>query len=258
MFSFGCSFTQYVWPSWADLLGQSYDHYENWGVSGSGNPLIYSRLLQCNAVNKITKDDHVFVMLSSISRIDSYNTRWYVRGNILNAKLGPKEDWWVRNRWSIEQAFHDSWVAINGIKIFLESIGCEYKIMKAFNIAPDEHSEYLNMFTISNEKFKNIYTNDIADIVDIDEPMYNWSNNIGNFYKFKLEKNDDGTPIVDHHPSIKNHHDWCELHLSKYYTNKVDVQSLEPALDLTSFNTCIIRNFHDKIKINHINPSVLI
>ena len=26
----GCSHTWYVWPTWADILSQEYDEYENW------------------------------------------------------------------------------------------------------------------------------------------------------------------------------------------------------------------------------------
>lgn len=31
LFTFGCSFTKFFWPTWADILGQEFDYYENWG-----------------------------------------------------------------------------------------------------------------------------------------------------------------------------------------------------------------------------------
>ena len=34
LFTFGCSFTNYAWPTWADFLGLEFEHFENWGVSG--------------------------------------------------------------------------------------------------------------------------------------------------------------------------------------------------------------------------------
>ena len=35
LFTFGCSFTQYWWPTWADILGYQHDFYENWGRCGA-------------------------------------------------------------------------------------------------------------------------------------------------------------------------------------------------------------------------------
>ena len=46
LFAFGCSFTGYGWPTWADIIGQSFDYYENWGKSGIGNYLISSRVVE--------------------------------------------------------------------------------------------------------------------------------------------------------------------------------------------------------------------
>jgi len=34
LFAFGCSFTQYKWPTWADILGKSFDLSYNLGKSG--------------------------------------------------------------------------------------------------------------------------------------------------------------------------------------------------------------------------------
>lgn len=73
LFVFGCSFTSYIWSTWADMLSFEYDHYENWAIAGLGNRGIVERLAECHAKNKFTKDDTVIVQWSSHVRHDWYS-----------------------------------------------------------------------------------------------------------------------------------------------------------------------------------------
>jgi hypothetical protein len=84
LFTFGCSFTQYWrWPTWADALGKEFDFFENWGICGSGNGLIFNSLIECNQRRKITADDSVFIMWTNTSREDRYvGDKWIEGGNV--------------------------------------------------------------------------------------------------------------------------------------------------------------------------------
>ena len=46
LYAVGCSHTRYCWPTYADILGQEYDKFENWGQSGFGNLAIMHRALE--------------------------------------------------------------------------------------------------------------------------------------------------------------------------------------------------------------------
>ena len=82
-FSFGCSFTHYIWPTWADILGKQYDYYENWGRMGVGNFYILNSLVECHLKNQITRDDVIGIMWTNIHRIDTYkNEKWISSGNV--------------------------------------------------------------------------------------------------------------------------------------------------------------------------------
>jgi hypothetical protein len=70
-FAFGCSFTNYSWPTWADMIGKEFESYENWGKSGGGNQFIFNSLMECVVKNKISKDDTVIIMWTNISREDN-------------------------------------------------------------------------------------------------------------------------------------------------------------------------------------------
>jgi hypothetical protein len=87
LFTFGCSYTNYYWPTWADILGTTYDHYENWAVGGIGNRGIVERLSECLLKNKLTKDDTVIVQWTDFHRHDIHNKKefqgWRAGGNVL-------------------------------------------------------------------------------------------------------------------------------------------------------------------------------
>lgn len=85
LFVFGCSFTHYSWPTWADLLAKEMEHaeYHNYGKSGSGNLLISNRVTQANCKFKFCETDLVIVMWSGAFREDRYiDDNWRTAGNI--------------------------------------------------------------------------------------------------------------------------------------------------------------------------------
>lgn len=94
-FAFGCSFTNYMWPSWADIIACNIPHYENWGKGGAGNQFIFNSIVECNRRNTFTKDDLIIVMWTSCSREDRYvNDRWLVAATENRETIYGKE--WVK------------------------------------------------------------------------------------------------------------------------------------------------------------------
>lgn len=92
LFTFGCSFTHYHWPTWADILGREYDYFENWGLIGAGNQFIFNSLVECLVKNNLTKNDQIIIMWSNITREDRYvNNQWITPGNIFTQSEYSKE-----------------------------------------------------------------------------------------------------------------------------------------------------------------------
>ncbi len=95
-FAFGCSFTSYIWPTWADIISKEMPQAEfyNLGKAGAGNLLISSRVAEANNRFKFTDTDLVMVMFSSYCREDRWvEYGWLSRGNVFTNDLYPKE--WV-------------------------------------------------------------------------------------------------------------------------------------------------------------------
>ena len=88
LFTFGCSFTHYDWATWADILGQEYSYYENWGLIAGGNQYIFNSLIECNQRNHFTQDDTVIIMWTNVAREDRYvGNKWLRSGNIYTQQI---------------------------------------------------------------------------------------------------------------------------------------------------------------------------
>lgn len=108
-FTFGCSFTNYMWPSWADIVHNEMPNAEffNFGISGSGNTLISYRIAEANNRYVFTDTDLIMVMFTTYCREDRWisperadqinapGPGWQACGNIFNNELYPKN--WVRD-----------------------------------------------------------------------------------------------------------------------------------------------------------------
>jgi hypothetical protein len=81
---FGCSFTSWQWPTWADLLQKKYGNVTNLGKSGAGNVYIFTKIMEKYTQGHITEDDLVMVCWSGHYRLDmKFKGQWITKGNLL-------------------------------------------------------------------------------------------------------------------------------------------------------------------------------
>jgi hypothetical protein len=84
-FAFGCSFTSYNWPTWADVLASEMHNVEfyNFGHCGGGNSMISNRIAEANCRYKFTDTDLIIPMWTTFCREDRYvNGHWMSTGNM--------------------------------------------------------------------------------------------------------------------------------------------------------------------------------
>lgn len=131
LFTFGCSFTQWWWPTWADILAPSYDHFENWAIKGCGNRTIVERLSEFVLKNNITSDDTIIVQWTDYHRHDihmgraKFESNWSASGGIWINEYTPN---WIKEYWTEQSYIMHSLNFINfGINI-LENLPCKWYI----------------------------------------------------------------------------------------------------------------------------------
>jgi hypothetical protein len=124
---FGCSFTDYFYPTWADLLiheanlkGHS---GENWGAMGRGNLYIYLKIQECHARNNLGADDWVFVCWSNFYREDAYTHRlgWHTPHSVF--RQTEYRDGTVNGFGSSEYYMMRDLALIQGTQLSLQALG---------------------------------------------------------------------------------------------------------------------------------------
>tara|TARA_A100001037_G_scaffold139406_1_gene126356 strand:- start:2430 stop:3167 length:738 start_codon:yes stop_codon:yes gene_type:complete len=182
LFTFGCSFTNYTWYTWADII--NYDlgiPYQNWGISGIGNRGIHARLIECNIKNKLTKKDLIIVQWSSWSREDRYiNNSWQVGGNIFSSTNERYDKMFLKKYWDVNNDIIQNSTAI----ISAQSLPITFQLSVPLTYES------------------------ILGLDDIDDKMYTT-------YKTALPKNIFYIPeykgqYPDPHPDILNHLDFVK------------------------------------------------
>tara|TARA_R110000868_G_scaffold4012_27_gene24567 strand:- start:2825 stop:3619 length:795 start_codon:yes stop_codon:yes gene_type:complete len=243
LFTFGCSFTKYIYPTWADFIGTQFDIHQNWGKLGAGNFFIYSQLLECNQLNNINKDDTVLIMLSSYIRFDLIDRKsnFVNSGNMYNQKFFDED--FVYNKWSEEYGFYSTWAYVNSIINFLKSVGCKYKILNAFDITKREGDTYA-FDDFSKPRFKNCleYLKTVCHEVDL--------------YSYSKQKNENGIPhykfkedgdFEDYHPTISMHHDFVKEYLTEFYDQRMLNHKDEWETKIDGLKSITISNFDEQL-----------
>lgn len=111
LFTFGCSYTSWTWPTWADILIHEYKQRGiegyNFGRCGAGNQYIFIKLMEADRKYKFTEEDTVIVEWTTMQREDRFaNERWYTPGNIYSQNIYTEE---FINKWAdpIHYVFRD-------------------------------------------------------------------------------------------------------------------------------------------------------
>lgn len=92
LFTFGCSFTEYCYPTWANILSKSMPNAEhlNLGRCGAGNQYIAMRMTEVNNKFKFCDTDLVVTLWTTHCREDRYvNQYWHTPGNIFTQTTYP-------------------------------------------------------------------------------------------------------------------------------------------------------------------------
>lgn len=88
LFTFGSSYTEYNWATWANILGfelkLKYDsQFYNFGKGGAGNTYISNLISQTDQYYNFNENDLVIVCWTSIIREDRWKyDKWHCDGNI--------------------------------------------------------------------------------------------------------------------------------------------------------------------------------
>jgi hypothetical protein len=241
LFVFGCSYTAYSWPTWADLLSCEYDVYENWAMSGLGNRAIAERICECHAKNNFNENDTIIVQWSTHLRNDFFNQAgsledrspgWKTTGsvfNYVNSDIYDKK--WFDLFFDEEAYFMHTLNHILMTQMFLEQTGATWYMTSIGDVrelgtdiniesAYNEQSIFFKLkHYFTNQKEKNFAYGITPALQVYNKPIWedranHWIEPIGSwiinnlkepFYSFVDA--DDG-PYMDYHPKTSLQQEW--------------------------------------------------
>lgn len=175
-FLFGCSFTHYIWPTWADLIAKEIPDTRIYAQSGAGNFYIYQAVIEALVTHKIGKNDLVLVMFSNVTREDRYTKRegWITPGNLF---FQDTYDSKFMDKFFCEKGYLMRDLAlIEGIDRTLSTTGADYDLMSMIPL-DSLSSDDVKMTGV--EDILNLYSNTLKKIKpSVFETIYGgkWTN----------------------------------------------------------------------------------
>jgi len=234
--AFGCSYTQYGYPTYADFIGQHFDRRENLGHSGAGNRYIFHKVVATiNTLKrekvKLTENDLITIQWSGLPREDKIlnkETRYPCAGYL--GSQGEYEMEYINRYFSLEQNFFELVNYINILNDMFKTLPCQYRMFFMMDFDKPEFEDFYGEAFMSedfNERFGNIknagYFKELTRITP---------HNIQAIESYRIEhtmdkespycysfRGEGGNEICDDtHPTPYSHYEYA-----KYLSSKLDV-----------------------------------
>lgn len=206
IFTFGCSFTEWYWPTWADMICYKNDGY-NFGQKGGGITQILHKVANANRKYNFTELDKIIIMLPSLFRLDNISTNngetvWECQGSQFANPEVPKD-------WMLMQSLND----IIFLKEYLEANELCYWFTAIHDIFDTTFAEYQNL---NQQQLDHLQY--VSEIIKFDYPtMMETLVSIEGQWGSR-------TPLYTHrdspelHPTILEHYD---------YANKIEKVNIQ-------------------------------
>lgn len=219
LFTFGCSFTEYKWATWANILGYEFDcEFYNFGKSGAGNTFITNQVTQANNIFNFNKNDLVIINWTNISREDRWSNKkgWVTPGNIYSQQDYDTKfvKLWAND---IHFALRD-FANIDLTRQYLKN-KTNYHFLSMCNVTKHVN-QWENSVKNENKELKNIadiYKNALSEI----RPSFYdvlWNGNID--YKWKKDWQEIHPHYSDGHPTIKEHFEYLTKTFDYNFSSK--------------------------------------
>jgi hypothetical protein len=199
IFTFGCSFTNYAWPTWADIILKKNEGF-NLGICGGGYDMLLYRILETDRTYKFTKEDRIIVIFTTPNRWDtiigSYeHPRWGSHGAVLNS-LNSK---YLNKLYCIDGLQHNSFYNMWLINDYLKNKNLNYLLGSLDQVFNSNEKKLVNEDTVKLIEY-------VQESVNLDlKDFFSYLN-----YSFNGETNKTWGNQMDYHPRPTQHFNWVK------------------------------------------------
>lgn len=236
--AFGCSFTSYIWPTWADIIAQDFDSYENWGSIGGGNQFIFNSIVEALVRGHIKENDTVGIMWTNVSREDRYvDHEWITPGNIYTQEIYDKK--FVTKFADTRGYYIRDLAVIYATEKLLKQLGCKFFFLSMVPICNPVQYEYHSVSNEIQDLLKSYQS--VLDQIrsSVYEVIFNFDWQSRPFSSKNLQKNDiehSSTKMRrDLHPTPGEHLEYLDKILPEY---KIDSNTRQCVINVDN----LVRN----------------
>lgn len=222
-FAFGCSFTNWVYPTWADFIGINFKEYRNIGRAGGSNLHMLEKLVETDNRFGLNENDTVYIMLTGVFRF-SYcdnNNNWIYNGDLINyvAKNDrtPMRNF-IKDIYNETFAVHQTWTAVLAMKSILKSKKVRHKILMGVDNShylQGNSNEFGRDLTNNKESIKKM--KQVYEICDFDKSLESWLIEHKIYQEVAIQY-EDGTK--DGHPNYTSQLKFIQRNFPEYYTKE--------------------------------------
>jgi len=167
IFCFGCSFTEWKYMTWADILTHYYKDTKtvyNFGRCGAGNYYIFNKIVETSLEYNFTKDDLILIQWSGVFREDRFKDgSWHTPGNVLNQDTYSKsvvDEWFFDEEGMIKRDYS----YIHAIQKMLEVDNIDYEMFSMNGLRLVGDYDTLNQITRTAFDFEYLYEDTISKL----------------------------------------------------------------------------------------------
>jgi hypothetical protein len=271
VFIFGCSFTNYYWPTWANILAYETPQSTvyNLGISGGGNLSISNQVVSANQYFKFNDDDLILLMWSTYFREDKFiKDNWLCPGNIFSQFV--YDDEYIRKYSCVKGYVVRDFALITLTKTFLNSIPSDSIMLKSVDVDYKNKNIFFEEYNM--EEFMKLYLDIIEDMPKSLEHFVKNPNSLINTTKTKKplcnsiswipghtygSSTDPNTHNADYHPNPKMYLEYLlniGFNLSDDTIHRVLVQNsklltLKTHIDIENWFASICHNMKNYYRI---------
>ena len=224
IFTFGCSFTHYLWATWANILGVEFPNAEfrNFGRSGAGNSYIFNMVQQADSMYNFTHEDLVIVQWTNVCREDRYLPQkdgWLVPGNIYSQ--GEYNEEFIKEYFSEMGSYIKDFALMNATREHLKH-KTQWHFLQMLDIIDFTDQWDLTRRTQHHDSIKKlafVYKETLESILPSFYSVL-FRNNIDN--KFKSDKNIVNKNFQDGHPHVLEHYNYLKSVFKHKWRDETD------------------------------------
>lgn len=173
VFIFGCSFTNYFWPTWANIITFETPQAEifNFGQPGGGNLFISERVVAANTKYRFNEEDLVLIMWSTFFREDRYiKNGWNTPGNIYSQDF--YDDKFIEKYTCVKGFVVRDLALISLVKNLLENTASDSFILRSVDVEYQNENIYFPEYNM--DKLVDLYKDLFKDM---SQPMSDFVKN---------------------------------------------------------------------------------